>query len=213
MLFAMRRSALTLLTSAAALGSAATIGLLTASPASADTASTAVRAVPAASSSGVPSDVPRKGKNLRKGEKPPVMPAAAKTHTNGGARSMAKFYFRTIDWGFATTDSHYMRHYFNASGSSKCANCTTIADTFDRLKGKGDYFTGDRYSFGHTINGPATGSKSTFNVVIRVNVSAAQVHNRHGKVISHRGAITGKALVTLKWSHNSWRVLALSSTQ
>ena len=62
----------------------------------------------------MPADVPRTGPNTRKGEQPPVMPVAATKHTADGAKAFAEFFIKTIDWGYATTSSAYMRHYFKS---------------------------------------------------------------------------------------------------
>ncbi len=85
-------------------------------PTTPPTHSTSATSDPPASPA-VPADVPRTGPNTRKGEKPPVMPVLATKHTAAGAQAFAEFFIKTIDWGYATTSSAYMRHYFEQSCS------------------------------------------------------------------------------------------------
>lgn len=90
----------------------------------------------------VPKDVPTTGPNIAyKGEKPPVMPVAATKHTAEGAKAFAEFYLQTIDWGYATTSSAYMRHYFVKT----CDVCLYMADDLDNTRAKRLHYLGDRF--------------------------------------------------------------------
>ncbi len=50
----------------------------------------------------IPADVPTVGPNMKRGEKPPLMPLEATQHTPDGAKAFAEFFIKTIDWGYAT---------------------------------------------------------------------------------------------------------------
>ena len=67
-----------------------------------------VASVAAAPSTAAPSSSPTSpattGPNVRPGERPPVMPAAAKQHTQEGALAFATFYIKALDWAIAATD-------------------------------------------------------------------------------------------------------------
>ena len=92
----------------------------------------------------VPPDVPRTGPNIRKGEKPPVLPVAATRHTADGAKAFAAFFIKTIDWGYATTSSAYMRHYFQPT----CVTCRNFATLFDDSRRHRQHFIGGRIAPG-----------------------------------------------------------------
>ncbi len=89
----------------------------------------------------MPADVPTTGPNLvRKGERPPVMPLVATKHTPAGAVAFAKFFELTIDWGYATTSTAYMRHYYEPT----CVTCKSIQLGLDRAAAKHRRFVGGR---------------------------------------------------------------------
>ncbi len=91
----------------------------------------------------VPPDVPRTGPNIRKGEKPPVLPVAATRHTADGAKAFAEFFIKTIDWGYATTSSAYMRHYFEPT----CIGCASVRSGLSTRPASSDrHFIGGRIS-------------------------------------------------------------------
>ena len=52
------------------------------------------------------------------------MPVAATKHSAAGAQAFAEFFIKTIDWGYATTSSAYMRHYFMHA----CSGCARLRD-------------------------------------------------------------------------------------
>lgn len=154
----------------------------------------------------VPADVPRTGPNVTsKAEKPPVMPAGATKHTAQGAKSFAVFFVRTIDWGYATTDSHYMRHYFTHS----CTLCLAFADEFDNTKSAKHHYLGDRI---HIRSSSATaGQDEVYACRVVADVDAAtSVEDRTGNVIKG-GAPISKASLFLKvsWVRRSWTVTSM----
>src|SRR4051794_15205328 len=90
----------------------------------------------------LPADVPKTGPNTRPGEKPPVVPLEATQHTGRGAQAFAEFFIKTIDWGYATTSSAYMRHYFTKS----CIGCRSTAEALDKAARAKHHFVGDRFT-------------------------------------------------------------------
>ena len=59
---------------------------------------------PTAKPSSSPAGPATTGPNVRPGERPPVMPPAAKQHTQEGALAFAGYFIRALDWSIATTD-------------------------------------------------------------------------------------------------------------
>jgi hypothetical protein len=89
----------------------------------------------------VPADVPTTGTNLlAKREQPPVMPAIALQHTDAGAMAFAKFYLQTVDWGYATTNASYMRHYYDKD----CVRCKILDDAITSVQRAKQKFIGGR---------------------------------------------------------------------
>jgi hypothetical protein len=77
---------------------------------------------------------------VKKGEKRPLYPAAAKAKTQEGANAFARFYIQTLDWGYATTSAAYMNHYYEAS----CGVCKSFADSFMRTSAAKHFYLGFR---------------------------------------------------------------------
>ena len=95
--------------------------------------------------------MPTTGKNVRAGEKPPVEPVLATQHTLAGAAAFSKFFIQTIDWGYATTNGAYPRHYY----TSACIGCSNQADGIDRTRAAGNYYVGGRLQ---VVSSQATGT-------------------------------------------------------
>lgn len=156
----------------------------------------------------VPADVPRTGPNVTsRAEKPPVMPIEATKHTSQGAKAFAEFFVRTIDWGYATTDGSYMRHYFDKS----CRLCAAFANDFDQTKAARYHYVGDRlHIISPTRNVMSNVPKSQYTYRIQFNVDAFSSVDPTGKIYKAGAPIRGAVLAsTLRWQHQSWTIVAL----
>lgn len=80
------------------------------------------------------------GPNVRPGEKPPVLPALAKTNTRAGAITFAVYWVQALDWGCATTDSTLARSLY----SPVCTDCARFMKNFDDTRRAGEHFVGGR---------------------------------------------------------------------
>ncbi|HEY2299235.1 MAG TPA: DUF6318 family protein [Jatrophihabitans sp.] len=150
----------------------------------------------------VPADVPRTGPNTKPGEKPPVMPLEATQHTPEGAKAFAEFFIKTIDWGYATTSSTYMRHYF-----TRCSDCDAVVRTINK-----DARLHHRYIGGRLVEQSATLVPVPRNarVVVTVDGTAREVVTQHGDFVSADPAHPGlKFGVTTRWMHAQWQVVDL----
>jgi hypothetical protein len=156
----------------------------------------------------VPADVPTTGPNLRHpGEKPPVEPVAALAHTAAGAKAFAEFFIRTIDWGYATTSSTYMRHYFQHS----CVGCRSIAKALDDAKKNAHRFIGDRFTITKTSLRTDRGAKGDLTLVVQFDVSSGEVVDARGRAVAAEPAMPGyREQVDLQWVNPSWAVAELA---
>ena len=62
---------------------------------------------PTAKPSSSPAGPATTGPNVRPGERPPIMPAAAKQHTQEGALAFAGYFIKALDW---SNRDNWMRH-------------------------------------------------------------------------------------------------------
>ncbi|HEU5009049.1 MAG TPA: DUF6318 family protein [Jatrophihabitantaceae bacterium] len=163
---------------------------------------------PASVSRAVPADVPTTGPNLvRKGERPPVMPVLATKHTPAGAVAFAKFFIRTIDWGFATTSGAYMRHYFTKS----CIECASHADGLDNTRKAGEYYLGSRFRIAAARSRPPGDADAS--VTVTFDLTSAEVLTNHGRFVDGDVAHTGQSRqFWLTWTSDGWRVINMRPT-
>jgi hypothetical protein len=162
---------------------------------------------PPASASGAPSAVQTgpltTGPNVRPGEKPPTIPAAAGRHTSPGAIAFAIYYFEAFDWSIATNDVSLIGDI----SSTECASCARVLRFFAELRRSGDVLRG-----GRTVVTDAGIAAGRFNyrgeVVVRVHTTQSaefrgQPDSRSARVADRT---TSTSLVFLNWRAGSWRV-------
>jgi hypothetical protein len=134
------------------------------------------------------------------------MPLEATQHTDRGARAFAAFFIKTIDWGYATTSSAYMRHYFDPK---TCVACKSVADAIDSASHRAHHFRGDRFTIDRLTN-PRFKVKGTIaELFVVFDVSKAEVLDEHGNTVSQLRALTDyREDMDLQWRSTKW-VLAL----
>jgi hypothetical protein len=150
----------------------------------------------------VPADVPRTGPNTKPGEKPPVMPLEATQHTPEGAKAFAEFFVKTIDWGYATTSSTYMRHYFTA-----CAGCAAFSKTIEKDAAAKRRYVGGRLTIrsSRLVSVPRDA-----RVVVTVDGTAREVVTDRGRFVRADPAYPNLRFgITSRWRSGSWRVIDL----
>jgi hypothetical protein len=148
--------------------------------------------------------VPRTGPNTRKGEQPPVMPVAATKHSPDGAKAFAEFFIKTIDWGYATTSSAYMRNYFQAS----CETCRNFAGLFDRARVKAEHFIGGRIATGAAY---VRRGKTRLVVAVPFSITAfAEVKSSGHVVQADRAHGHERFDVTGEWVDGGWRTVEMA---
>jgi hypothetical protein len=148
----------------------------------------------------VPADVPTTGPNAEPGETPPVMLVLATEHTPAGAKAFAEFFIKTIDWGYATINGSYLRHFAGAS----CASCASIANGLDADRKAGHTYIGGRFTI---IRVTAGASGATVSDVVTINGTSFEELDRAGKFVmgepAHRGL---RWDVDLRWHSGRWSV-------
>jgi hypothetical protein len=156
----------------------------------------------------IPADVPRTGPNLKyKGEQPPVMPVAATQHTQAGAVAFAEFFIKTMDWGYASVSSTYMRHYFTAA----CKICDGLADGIDGIRQKHQHVYGNRFdtSASTAMAGGANGAE--YSTDVKCEVTSAEIVDSRGMFVDGQPALSVVERVGARWSHDQWTAVSLAA--
>jgi hypothetical protein len=138
---------------------------------------------------------------LRKGERPPVLPALATEHTPAGAVAFAKFFIQTIDWGFATTSGAYMRHYYAKS----CVECASHADGLDNTRKAGEYYIGSRFRI--TEAEPGSAGNADPSVIVTFDLTSAEILTNRGAFVDGDVAHPHQSRqLWLGWISDGWQV-------
>ena len=132
------------------------------------------------------------------------MPALATQHTPAGAVAFAKFFIQTIDWGFATTNSAYMRHFY----ASSCAECVSHADGIDRTKNAGDHYLGGRFTINSARLASSVVKDAALTVAVTFNLSSTEVVDAKNKFVNGGPAVRGEQRrLGMAWSDDDWIVV------
>src|SRR6476661_7031958 len=103
-----------------------------------------IASAPVSSSTATPAMSPTSpatsGPNVRPGERPPAMPAAARQHTQEGALAFAGYFIRALDWGIATTDPTSLE----AMSAPDCKACHSYITELNKLRAEGGSIQGGR---------------------------------------------------------------------
>jgi hypothetical protein len=146
------------------------------------------------------------GPNVRPGEKPPVLSALGRENSRAGSILFATYWMQTIDWAYATTDSHLARSVY-AGTCSGCARFLRI--TIDDVRSRGRHFEGGRIGVtGTTIQPNDRRSGSTSVVDVTVSQAALRVVDAAG-VVRERTPPSNEVVFRtwLRWSHGVWTVV------
>jgi hypothetical protein len=142
---------------------------------------------------------------MRTGETPPVMPAAATRHTPAGAQAFARFFIRTIDWGYATTSSAYMRHYYQPT----CTECRNVRAFLDNAARDGQHYVGARILRVAAGRARHVGG-GQLQVVLTIDVNSEELVSSSGHFVSGDAAHLGfHEQVGVRWHDRSWAVARL----
>ena len=159
----------------------------------------------AAATSPRPTSPATGGLNLRPGDKPPVLAAAAKTHTAAGAKSFATYFVQAVDWGLATTDPYLI----SAISAPSCRACAGYIQGLTAMRARGDSVHGARIQVvSATALRGTLPVKADYGVelVIREDAPAAASTGSAAPSTDTR-ANQDYARVYLDWTAGGWQVV------
>jgi Family of unknown function (DUF6318) len=161
--------------------------------------------VPVSSATATPAMSPTSpatgGPNVRPGERPPAMPAAAKQHTQEGALAFAGYFIRALDWSIATTDPSLLVPI----SSPSCAACNSYISRLNSLRRARGYLQGGRLKL--ISEKIATGSfsiRSDYVIVTRTYQEAVLLISPRVKPSHISDAIQDESRVYVVWARNGW---------
>jgi Family of unknown function (DUF6318) len=145
------------------------------------------------------------GANVRPGEKPPTLSPVGKTNTAAGALAFADYWMRTLDWGYATTDSTLAKSAFVDS----CSNCAVLVKQFDDARAKGRHFRGGRSRVSSSsLQTNDHHNDATAVDDVTISTQPVRVLDSAGRVVDSapaNGTLTFRTW--LKWRAIGWRVV------
>ncbi len=147
------------------------------------------------------------GPGVSPGETPPTLPAVDLQKSNAGALGFAVYFFRALNWSFATTDPYLIQEW----SSSTCARCSSYIDNLSDLGKAGGHIEGGRLTISSA--NIVTGTLVEADYVVRVTLSQSAL-----VVISppappssastqHLNAMND---IYLSWASGTWSVLGIA---
>jgi hypothetical protein len=145
------------------------------------------------------------GANVRPGEKPPSLSSVGKTNTPAGALAFSDYWTRTLDWGYATTDSALAKSAF----AEVCTGCARFVKIFDNARANGVHFRGGRSNVISSELQPNDHHNGATAVDdISISIGALQAVDANGQVVEtnpeHPRVVYR---VWLQWKATSWKVV------
>lgn len=145
------------------------------------------------------------GLNLRPGDKPPVLAAAARTHTAAGAKSFATYFVQAVDWGLATTDPYLI----SAISAPSCHACAGYIQGLTAMRARGDSVHGARIQVvSATVMRGTLPVKADYGVELVIREDAPGPASTGSAAPStDTSANQDYARVYLDWTAGGWQVV------
>ena len=141
------------------------------------------------------------GPNVRRGERPPTMPAAAKEHTQEGALAFAGYFIRALDWSIATTDPSLLVPI----SSPSCAACNSYISRLNSLRRAHGYLQGGRLKLiSEKIAIGSFSIRSDYVIVTRTFQEAVLLISPRVKPSHISDATQDESRVYVMWARNGW---------
>jgi hypothetical protein len=135
------------------------------------------------------------------------MPVLATQHSAAGAVAFAKFFIQTIDWGFATTSSAYMDHYF----SPQCESCRSFSEALQDAHRKQETFVGGRFTLLGAARAEADPQRGQQAAKVRFDLgSLARFNSQHEFLDAQPGRRNANFFVSVSWIAGRWMTTWLS---
>jgi hypothetical protein len=137
-----------------------------------------------------------------------VLPVLATQHSAAGARAFAEFFIKTIDWGYATIDEHYIQHYSDAG----CTGCNAFVHGIAVARAGKHRYIGGRITVvsASTSQRRARGADTT--ILVGFNILSFEEVTRSDRFVRADVAHTGERFeVSLGWVQDRWLVRELTA--
>jgi hypothetical protein len=144
------------------------------------------------------------GPNVRPGEKPPELPAAAKSHEEFSAARFAEYFFRAFDWSIATNDPTLLKHY----SATTCKWCSHTIRDLDTLNTEHKVLLGGRVTIvqsGVILDDHRVKSERVALVEMKQGAETVVSSDGTRKSVAQASHPTG--IVYMSWQENHWVVL------
>jgi hypothetical protein len=180
-------------------------------PPSSSVASVAAAPSTAAPSSRAPSSRPTgpatTGPNVRPGERPPAMPAAAKQHTQEGALAFAGYFIRALDWSIATIDTTSL----DAVSAPECKACHSYITELNRLQVEGGRIRGGRITLRSASADPGRRDRPSEYQIVVSYVQDPDYVIRPSSLPAPDGTAskTYRSFVLVRWIATGWQTVEL----
>ena len=156
---------------------------------------------PTAKPSSSPAGPATTGPNVRPGERPPIMPPAAKQHTQEGALAFAGYFIRALDWSIATTNPALLVPV----SSPSCVACDSYISRLDTLRRANGYLHGGRLKL--ISEKVATGSfsiRSDYVIVTRTSQEAVSLIGPSAMPSHISDATEDESRLYVAWARRGW---------
>ena len=150
------------------------------------------------------------GPNVRPGERPPVLPPAARNRTQPGARAFAEYFVQTYDWSIATNDYGALISTITAD----CWVCLALIDEIESFE-PGEHIEGGRTAATAIGVYPAPRDPEVepdYLVRLRAHKEASTVVGGDPADSDPEPAHDGVISVLVKWIDGEWRAVGVDST-
>ena len=149
------------------------------------------------------------GPNVRPGERPPTMPAAAKQHTQEGALAFAGYFYQVFDFSLRTVTTRALRNL----SSDTCGSCAGHIKSIDDLRAERGHVRGGRILL-RSIKRVTGTADVKADVILLASVDQEALVE-----IQANGSSTGSTEPTkatnylfLSWQGNAWRMIEISQS-
>ena len=164
---------------------------------------------PTAKPSSSPAGLATTGPNVRPGERPPIMPPAAKQHTQEGALAFAGYFYQVFDFSLSTMTTKALQ----SLSSDTCGSCQKHIKSIDDLRAKGGHVQGGRMSLGsiNRVKGTAD-IKADLTFLVRVDQEALVEIRANGSSGSSEAPTKVANYLFLSWLDRGWRMIEISQS-
>jgi Family of unknown function (DUF6318) len=160
---------------------------------------------PTAKPSSSPAGPATTGPNVRPGERPPIMPPAAKQHTQEGALAFGTFYIKALDWAIATMDTSLVK----GISAPTCQTCNGEISAISDLKEAGGHVQGGRYSVESarvSMNHLSVKADHAIRLQL-VQAPLSRIYSSSSPTVESRTPVPYTSFVFVTWLRRGWVIV------